>query len=279
MPKEIVHKYHDGLLYPQAGWLDTQGHAQSLFTKIKNYLQAEITKIERIDGLWYLYNQDKLIHTSENLILANGIQMKKLLPNYEIPITPKFGEISYFKSTDVATEIAECPHIQLSKGYITPSWNGIQTIGASFEHISEDKWFDIPQATKHHWHKNIDLWKSTPYAKILKQYNSTKSRAGIRVTTPDHLPICGPVINQLKFKKGYHDIRHGKYWKNYPTPKNIEGLYVFTGLGSRGFTSAPLLAEYLCNQILALPSPINKMMQKSIHPNRFLLKSLLKVNK
>ena len=276
LPIDIIQEYEGGLLYPQAGWLDTQGHAKSIFERIQNYLQAEITSIQQKEGVWHLYNQDKLIHSTENLILANGIGVKKLLPDIELPIKPKYGEISYVKSKDMAAEISKCPHIQLSKGYITPNWHGEQTLGASFEHVPEDNWFDAPQTSQFHWQKNRELWNNTAYAKLLKNSISHKSRAGIRVTTLNHLPICGPLINQLQFKKDYNDIYHGKHWKHYPLSQNIEGLYVFTGLGSRGFTSAPLLAESLCNQILGQTSVLNKQMQKSIHPNRFLYKSLLR---
>lgn len=276
LPDALLHQYQDGILYPQAGWLDTQGHAQALFEQTDNYLQTEITKIERIDNLWYLYSHDKVVHTAQTLIIANGIGAKQLLPNYDLPTTPKLGEISYFKSVEIDDQIASSVPIQLSKGYITPNWNGVQTIGATFDHINNEDWFKPAKTGDNHWQRNTELWQETPYAEFLQNNISHKSRAGIRVTTPDHLPICGAVINQQQFKNDYHDIRHGKQWKQYPLPQTIENLYIMTGLGSRGFTSAPLLAEFLCNQILGYPQALDKLMQKSINPNRFLFKKLLR---
>lgn len=276
LSETLIQPYKKGILYPQAGWLDTQGHAKSLIESLGNYLQAEITRIEHNDNLWYLYSNESLIHTTHTLILANGISIKKLLPEYVLPITPKHGQISYFNSTDINEKIAESPHVQLNKGYITPNWNGIQTIGATFDHIDSKDWFNLPKITTDHWQRNTELWDNTPYAQFLKKDISYKSRAGNRVTTPDHLPICGAVIDQQQFKNDYHDIRHGKKWKQYPIPKVIDNLFIMTGLGSRGFTSAPILAEFLCNQILGQAQILDTNMQKSIHPNRFLYRQLLR---
>ncbi len=280
LPHDLIHQYKNGLLYPQAGWLDTQGHAKQVFKQIDNYLQAEVVSIKNIGGLWHLYkrtnNQESVVHTTECLILANGINILPLLPGFELPITPKHGEVSCFHSSEIDSKIGNNPHVQLCKGYITPSWNGIGTIGSTFDYIDQKDWYKPPLINHDHWQRNVALWDNTPYETMFANANSYQSRAGIRVTTPDHLPICGAVINQQQFKKDYHDIRHGKHWKQYPVPQPVDNLYIMTGLGSRGFTSAPLLAESLVNQILGHPQVLNPLLQESIHLNRFLFKSLLK---
>ena len=276
LPEELVRKYKNGILYPQAGWLDTQGHAMSIFSQLHNYLQAEITKIHWHDGQWHLYTGKDIIHSATTLILANGININKLLPKYEMPITAKHGQISYFKSVDIDPQVADNPRLQLNNGYITPSWNGIQTIGATFDHIADNDWHKKPEPSKDHWERNTEHWQNTAYADFFSTVSSHKSRAGIRVTTPDHLPICGALINQSQFNKDYHDIRHGKHWQSYPQPESIQNLYLLTGLGSRGFTSAPILAEFLCNQMLGQTHVLDKLMHKCIHPNRFLYKHLLR---
>jgi tRNA 5-methylaminomethyl-2-thiouridine biosynthesis bifunctional protein len=67
-------------------------------------------------------------------------------------------------------------------------------------------------------------------------------RAAIRAASPDHMPIAG---------------RLG------------EGLFVLTGLGSRGFTTAPLLAEHLVGLALGLPSPLPADLARLVDPARF----------
>ena len=59
------------------------------------------------------------------------------------------------------------------------------------------------------------------------------SRASVRVTTVDTLPL----IDQI-----------------------ADGRWIFTGLGSRGFVFAPLLAEALVSKICGDPMPVSKQL-------------------
>lgn len=70
------------------------------------------------------------------------------------------------------------------------------------------------------------------------------SRASIRATTPDHLPLAGAV-------------------------PRAPGLFVLTGLGGRGFTLASLLAEHIAAQALGAPSPLPADLALLVAPHRF----------
>jgi tRNA 5-methylaminomethyl-2-thiouridine biosynthesis bifunctional protein len=276
LPLELLQASDNGLSYPLAGWLDTQGHAQHIFSLLKNYIQSEVTHIKHINNQWHVYNNEKIIIKTDVLILANGIHCKNLLENYELPIVPKHGQIGIFNSGKINNELTKFDSIQLSKGYITPDWNGTQTLGATFDHLKPHKWYQSARTTSDYWQKNIELWENTSFEEHLNKIENHYPRAGIRVTTPVHLPMCGAIIDQKHFKQHYYDICHGNKRKHYPAPNAIDNLYLLTGLGSRGFTSAPILAEFLCNQILASPQVLSKNMQKNINPNRFLYKRLKK---
>lgn len=69
-----------------------------------------------------------------------------------------------------------------------------------------------------------------------------QGRAAIRATTPDRAPLAG--------------IRD-------------DGALVLTGLGSRGFCLAPLLAEHLIARMLDLPSPLPRHLSHPLDPGRF----------
>ena len=57
-----------------------------------------------------------------------------------------------------------------------------------------------------------------------------------------------------------------------------EGLYVSTGFGSHGYTTAPLAAEILLAQIEGSPMPIGDKLRQSISPARFLVRQLIRSN-
>ena len=52
-------------------------------------------------------------------------------------------------------------------------------------------------------------------------------------------------------------------------PLGATGLYVLGGLGSRGFLTAPLLAEHVAAQICAAPSPLPEAGRRIVQPGRF----------
>lgn len=69
-----------------------------------------------------------------------------------------------------------------------------------------------------------------------------EGRAAVRATTPDRLPLAGI---------------------------GDDGLIVLTGLGSRGFCLAPLLAEHLVARILGRPSPLPRQLSHLAESGRF----------
>jgi tRNA 5-methylaminomethyl-2-thiouridine biosynthesis bifunctional protein len=73
-----------------------------------------------------------------------------------------------------------------------------------------------------------------------------EGRASIRAATPDRLPIAGQIA---------------------------PGLFALGGLGSRGFTLAPLLAEHLAALALGTPSPLPEPLQRVVTPERFALRA------
>jgi tRNA 5-methylaminomethyl-2-thiouridine biosynthesis bifunctional protein len=67
----------------------------------------------------------------------------------------------------------------------------------------------------------------------------------VRATTSDYLPLAGPV------------------------PGAPVGLWVLTGLGSRGFCLAPLLAEHLAAEVAGAPTPLPRLLADLVDPGRF----------
>ena len=69
------------------------------------------------------------------------------------------------------------------------------------------------------------------------------SRAGVRLAAPDHLPLAGAL-------------------------PAAPGVFVLTGLGGRGFTHAPWLAEHVAALIAGAPSPAPRDLARAVDPGR-----------
>ena len=107
-------------------------------------------------------------------------------------------------------------------------------------------------------------------------FESRTGQAAVRCATSDYLPIAGAVPNETEFMTAYDQLRHDrKHLINRKQP-NIKGLYVLTGLGSRGLTSAPLLSELLVSQMMDAPLPVTRYLNQAVSPARFLKRRLVK---
>lgn len=271
-PESFITQTQEGLEIKEAGWLDTELLCNRLMKKGIEYSQMKIKQVIPTNTGYRLVSEDRDDINCSILILANGIHSMKLLPKFELPLSVINGQISFANLPESLFR----KEVVLGKGYIMPELNGIHSIGASYEPIVKDKYFQSAQPSKDHWQKQLKHWENTKYHESLKAIAPNGQRAGQRVVTPDHIPMCGGLVEPNQFKIEYQDIKHGRHWKQYPVPNSQNGLYLFTGLGSRGFTSAPLLAEHLASQILGQMSPLDLSLQKSINPNRFMYKNLLK---
>jgi len=91
--------------------------------------------------------------------------------------------------------------------------------------------------------RNLDtLAKGLPALAAQLAGKALEGRAALRATTPDRAPLAG--------------VRD-------------DGALVLTGLGSRGFCLAPLLAEHLVARMLDLPSPLPRQLSQPLDPTRF----------
>ncbi len=275
LPADLVKICEHHVFYPKAGYIDTRNVAQRLLADVDHWISQKTAKIKQSDDQkWQLLDEvDSPFHECDLLIVANGIQAQQLLHPVDSSLTAKHGQTTTVKPPAEAS----LDHILLDNGYVIPQANAeLWLCGATFDHVPEEQVLRPAELHPDHWARNLKLWQGHDIYSTLKNATEPKGHAAIRATTPDHLPICGPLIEQHQFMDDYHDLHHGRHWQSYPPAQPTPNLYILNGLGSRGFTSAPLLAQYLTAMILAEPLPLEADLCKIIHPNRFLYRKLKK---
>ncbi len=221
----------------------------------------------KFNGIWKIFDsKDKIITTSEVVIIANANDAKSFEQTNWLPIIPVRGQITYLPDIYDFKNI-----ICYERGYITPAIDGYHYVGATFSRDNmdltpkaSDDAENIENLSRYINTKHIDMGKLT-------------GRASLRATTPDRRPIIGPVPNAAKFAEDYNDLKHGKRHKKYPAGTYLKGLYITAGHGSRGLTSCPIAGEIIANYV---NSEANKTSPQNIlnalNPARFLIRRLKK---
>lgn len=271
-PCELIQKATESVIYPRAGAIDTQTLKDHWLSYAAQVMTADVAEIKKNGGKWQLLDgHQNSIKSCDVLVVTAGINSLNFAPFAALPLVPKHGQVSIIQSE------AEWPfeRIQKHQGYAIPLSEKRCLLGATFDHMDESMWFQTPQLYADHWTRNMSQWQGFK-AWQWPKHQIVGGKAGIRTTTPDHLPVCGTVVDANAFKQDYADLHHGRHWQNYPAAKTLANLYVMTGLGARGFTSAPLLGQLLSDMILGRPLPLELDLCRQLHPNRFLYRQMKK---
>ena len=278
-----------GVRFPEAGWLQTDALNEAFPLQALPWITVQVAIIRQdpsTTGQWLLLDESgQTLCSTPAVVVAAGIGMASIRLQWVDAfgqvqdqrlaqpwgLSARHGQVSF-----VQLENSHAPReVILGKGYLTPALNGLCSLGATFDHLAEKHWQQPARLSDDHFIRNRALWRGTPWWETLQQARVMGGRAGIRAATPDHLPLAGPVIDCTHFQHHYADLHHGRHWQSYPPAQVLPGLFVLGGLGSRGFTTAPWLAEQvvrqLCGEAIA---PADEAVLKSVHPNRFLFRRL-----
>ena len=196
------------------------------------------------------------------IIFANGWRLQDGLP--ELALTGRLGQIEWLNSTVAA------PASALAAGPYAVA-NGTKRLwGATFaNHPGGD-----PQTSSAAQAENQDALRAlAPYWWREALSNPVQSRAGVRATTPDRLPLIGlwPDIEALRKDR---QILERAAWKITPDDYGQAGVFVVGGFGSRGFTWAPWAAQIVRALIFRDAVPTSAPARLATVPIRHALRSL-----
>jgi tRNA 5-methylaminomethyl-2-thiouridine biosynthesis bifunctional protein len=197
-------------------------------------------------------------------VLACGAALTRFEPASFLPITLSRGQIEWGEGP--------APARALVRGnYVAPFEGGV-LFGATFDKVDDAS--EAPALEDARARNIAALRKLAP--EIAEKLDPWKlhSRASLRATTPDRLPIAGVLPDAPAWLAQYDGIAHGRKVETEAPPPAHAGIYVVGGLGARGLTVAPLLGERIASEICGEPAPLSQFVLDAIHPARFLLRAL-----
>jgi tRNA 5-methylaminomethyl-2-thiouridine biosynthesis bifunctional protein len=256
---------------PQAGLARPKALALQATTKVEVRRRSEIAALRQGDGGWTLLDPSgAAVDRAEVVVLAAALATARLA-SLPFAFQARAGEITFLPPF---AGIADLRAVLMFNGYLTPAVDvdGAQAhvLGATFDVVSPDNPVSLKGDAAA---RNLRaLGKALPNL-MLPDPAALNGRANVRATTTDHLAILGGAPDMDHYVTAYEGLRQGKRGP-YPAARYRPGLYVLTGLGARGFLTAPLLAEALAAQVTGLPSPVERAALDAFHPARFWVREI-----
>lgn len=198
----------------------------------------------------------------DHIIAAGGWHMQDVLP--ELGLTGRLGQIEWLHS-----EIS-APANAIAAGPYALANGNIRLWGATFaDHPGDDPC--ISDAARAENYESLSTL--TPYWWREADTGRVYSRAGVRATTADRLPVIGAWPDAGAMQSDRQSLERSA-WRVPPDAYSRPGLYVAGGFGSRGFTWAPWAASILRAMIFDDPLPVSGEALSAIVPIRYPLRVL-----
>ncbi len=267
LPDGWLEQAGEDLYFPQAGVVDPSAFVHALLgaTPLR---RAKIIRLDKQDEKWRTEDADGNRDVFDAVIIANGLDALGFAQVSALPLAGALGQIEWFSE-------AQTPAGAIAFGpYVAPAPQGGLVIGATYAPIAIGRSPAFsPEATQ----TNIDAVRAKfPELGAALTPEAARPRASIRCTTPDRSPIAGPVPDWRAYADAYDGLRHG-LTHPYSDGQSQEGLYILTGLGSRGLVSAPLAAAMIAAEIAGAPAPVEAGVAEALHPARFFIRDLKRV--
>lgn len=268
-----------GLFYPDAGWVHPPALCRHLVQhpsiELRPYQEA--LSLSRQDDRWRIDGSSGPLAEAPVLVLACAAEIGRLLPQANLPLKRIRGQITRLPASEASRTLRT---VVCAEGYVAPARGGEHTLGASFDFHSDDL---TPSVAEHAGNLQLLREISLDLAERLDSQALDpavlEGRAAFRCTSPDYLPLVGPLAEQQAFAEAYAVLaRDARQVPDTPCPW-LEGLYINSGHGSRGLITAPLSGELIAAWLDDEPLPVPRDVAEASHPNRFMLRRLIRGDK
>lgn len=235
---------HDGYLIPQAIAVRPAHALAALIGDASCRFNSPVSTIHPTDHGASIQLESGETIDADMVIVCAGHQLAQLgLPGAP-DITPRLGQI------ECAPLPSSQPHAITDGGYCVEAFDSL-VFGSTFQPAdgpprTSPAAREENLATLARLRPDIDAGAISP---------NLTSRAAIRATTRDRLPIAGP-LREIEKTPG-------------EDPAPVNSIQLIGGLGARGFLWAPLLAEIIAACAFAEPLPVEASVAAALDPDRF----------
>jgi tRNA 5-methylaminomethyl-2-thiouridine biosynthesis bifunctional protein len=265
-----------GLFYPEAGWVHPPALCNLLSQQpnIRLQLHQQALELRRDGDSWQAWNGEQLLASASVVVLASAAEIKGFAQAAHLPLKRIRGQISRLPATKASRALST---VVCAEGYIAPPRLDEHTLGASFDFNSDDLTLNsADHASNLQLLDEISPELSCALNAAVLDPEQLQGRAAFRCTSPDYLPIVGPLADAAAFAEAYAVLsKDARQVPETPCPW-LDGLYINSGHGSRGLITAPLSGELIAAWLNDEPLPVPADVAQACHPNRFALRALIR---
>jgi tRNA 5-methylaminomethyl-2-thiouridine biosynthesis bifunctional protein len=263
-----------GLYFPEGGWVHPPALCQwqAAHPGVQLLPHHQVLDLRRVDGQWQAWDAGRCLASAPVVVLCGAAEVKAFAASAELPLKRIRGQITRLAETTGSASLAT---VVCAEGYVAPARLGEHTLGASFDFNNDDL---TPTVAEHQGNLELLAEISTDLAERLGPHTAEQlqGRAAFRCTSPDYLPIVGPLADHQAFAATYAVLaKDARQVPDLPCPW-LDGLYVNSGHGSRGLITAPLSGELIAAWLDNEPLPLPRSVAEACHPNRFALRALIR---
>jgi tRNA 5-methylaminomethyl-2-thiouridine biosynthesis bifunctional protein len=232
-------------------------------------IKADVLNIKRVDELWQIEFSDGVKISTDTLIIAAGTETRGLVDKIYgesiLKLSSLRGQMAYIKA-DQLSAFSDLPNMYGEKYLLRDGEDYL--LGATFQEDDEDD--DLRDSDFAELAKGLK--------KILPELNDdlklSEGRTAFRCKSKDYLPVVGPMPDLSYFRENYGGNKRTHAASRLPDAKYLPGLFVASGFGSRGFTTAPLCSRMLVEEIMHGHSFFPNDFRRHLHPAKFTIREL-----
>jgi len=238
--------------YPGGGWVDPAALVRRLLQGSEVRCGVAVNRLQRDGTRWRVFDQQSnCVAEAGTVVLANAAEAARLCPWAGWPLGRSRGQISVWP---LPPADAPAPRMPVAGGgYVVRLDSGALLCGATAARADPGDEDTSPREADHRFNQQR-LQQLTGWMGPLPP----QGRVAWRTMTPDRLPLIGPV-----------PARDADDTAATDGSRREPGLFVLSGLGSRGLTWGPLAGRLLAAWVSGAPMPVEAGLRDAVDPARW----------
>lgn len=267
-----------GLYFSEGGWVSPPAlcHALLDHPSITLLTRSETVTLEHCENVWHASDATGArICAAPVAIICSAGDSQRFTQTAHLPLKKIRGQVTRLAATAQSQALRS---VLCGEGYVSPARGTEHFVGASFRFDRTDT---EPSEEENAGNLALLASLSPELDSALRsegdlQPARLEARVALRCTSPDYLPLIGPVVQAEQFRHDYAILAKDASKQPETAAAWHQGLYVNAAHGSRGLISCPLSGELIAALLENEPLPLPRDLVQAVHPSRFLLRRLIR---